>query len=174
MYGFPCHSVPRYKCSDKYAKYPLPKTCQQGTVDGKHIDSAVWNAFLEILDRPEVVARRVNKMASDEDTRKGRLEGQIVKIEKELSLHVGEEQRLVKAYTAKVISLEQLRIQQEERRKKAKELSEKKIQLQRELGMHIPPLSIASLRNYFQKSHLKNTVNRCWFGQISDSRFGNI
>jgi site-specific DNA recombinase len=179
MYGYPCHGEPRYKCSDKYSRYPLPKTCSNGTLRGEELDSAVWTIFLNVLERPEVVTDKINKMYSDKKGRKDILEKKIITGDKELQAVNDQEKRLLKAYSSNVISLSQLRSEIEELAAKKDALSKEKKMLEREAGAVRPILHLRDVKSYFERVkentqsanfELKQNIIRLFVDQITTDR----
>jgi site-specific DNA recombinase len=150
MYGYPCHGKPRYKCSDKYARYPLPKNCTRGTVDAGFLDSAIWRAFLRVLDQPEVVTAKINKMSADKRNRQSAFEKEIQKINKELLALKEQEERLLEAYAAKVIDLSQLKSQMETIAENRSFLLTEKKQLDTVVSTFNPQLSLEEVETYFR------------------------
>jgi site-specific DNA recombinase len=124
MYGFACHKKPRYKCSDKYSRYPLPRTCNKGTVDAATVEAAVWKVFLNVLDRPEVATNKINSMHASHEKRHSEMDKQLKDIDRELLNLSEQEERLLTAYTKKVISLSRLKTQTDDFRPKRRSLEE--------------------------------------------------
>jgi len=154
-YGYPCHGKPRYKCSDKYARHPLPKTCTEGSIDTAKLDSAVWKVFLQTLERPEVVASQVNKMLADKKNQSSGIEKQMDKVDKEISKLNNQEERLLEAYTAKAITLDQLRDQNESIRTSKEQLLEEKGTLRHALVNFNPEIKAQDIESYFSKARNK-------------------
>ncbi len=149
MYGYPCHEVPRYKCSDKHSKYPLPKTCDNGSVDTVTLDRTVWTTFLEVLERPEVVAQKIQNMYGDKQNRKADIENQVAEIDRDLSNLTEQEERLLEAYTVKVIDLSRLKTQSNGLAAKKRHLMQSRMRLEAESREFIPQLTQTEIRNYF-------------------------
>jgi site-specific DNA recombinase len=176
MYGYPCHGEPRYKCSDKYSRYPLPKTCTSGTVTGQKLDSAVWAAFLNVLERPEVVTDRINEMYANQRARKNGLQDKMQNIAKALFAIDDQEKRLVRAYSAQVINLSQLKSELTELVARKDALSNQKTLLEPDAAVASPELHPDDVRSYFQavkeqalsaNFELKQTIIRLFVHQIT-------
>src|SRR5713226_8974386 len=149
MYGYPCHEVPRYKCSDKHSKYPLPKICNNGSVDTATVDTAVWTAFLRVLEHPDVVTHRIHNMYGEKQNRKAHIENQVAEIDGELSNLTGQEERLLEAYTAKVIDLSRLKSQSDGLASKKRNLMQSRKRLETESTEFIPQITQTEIRGYF-------------------------
>jgi site-specific DNA recombinase len=150
MYGYPCHGEPRYKCSDKYSRYPLPKTCTSGTVPAEKLDSAVWAAFLHVLERPQVLTDRANKIHASRRARKEGLQTKMQDITKGLLSIDEQEKRLVKAYSAEVINLSQLKSELADLSAKKDALSHEEIKLEAESVVVAPALQPNDVERYFR------------------------
>ncbi len=155
MYGYPCHNKPRYKCADKYLSHPLPKTCSQPTVPAPLLDSAAWGAFIYALDRPEVVAAKINQLQNDRQMARAEFEKTRNEFAK-ASLMVAEgEKRLLEAYAAKVIDLMQLRSQMEAITARKESLAQERLRLAGEAPHSPTPLSEDEVRGYFSDAKEK-------------------
>jgi site-specific DNA recombinase len=108
-YGDPCHGKPRYKCSDKSHNYPLPKVCQEGSVDASVLDKAIWDAFFAALDRPEILASKVRSLEGEEKRIAQVREVEEKRVGRELASLDSQEQRLLKAYAEQAITVSQLK-----------------------------------------------------------------
>jgi len=150
MYGYPCHGEPRYKCSDKYSRYPLPKICTNGTVPAEKLDSAVWAAFLYVLERPQVLTDRANKIHASRRARKEGLQTKIQDITKGLHSIDEQEKRLVKAYSAEVINLSQLKSELADLSAKKDALSHEERKLEAESVVVAPALQPNDVERYFR------------------------
>jgi len=150
MYGYPCHGEPRYKCSDKYSRYPLPKTCSIGTVAAEKLDSAVWATFLHVLELPQVLTDRINKIHANRRARKDGLETKRQDLTKGLLAIDEQEKRLVKAYSAKVINLSQLESELAELSTKKDALSQEEKTLEAETAVAVPALDPKDVEQYFR------------------------
>ena len=150
MYGYPCHGEPRYKCSDKYSRYPLPKTCTSGTVPAAKLDSAMWAAFLYVLERPQVLTDRINKIHVSRRLRKDGLQTKKQDVTKGLLAIDEQEKRLVKAYSAKVINLSQLESELAELSAKKDALSQEERNLEAETAVAVPALRPNDVERYFR------------------------
>jgi hypothetical protein len=150
MYGYPCHGEPRYKCSDKYSRYPLPKTCANGTVVAQKLDSAVWAAFLYVLERPQVLTDRLNKIHANRRSQKDGLQAKRQDLTRGLLAIDEQEKRLVKAYSAKVINLSQLKSELEELSAKKHTLSQEEQKLEAESVVAVPLLQPNDVERYFR------------------------
>ena len=150
MYGYPCHGEPRYKCSDKYSRYPLPKTCTNGTVPAEKLDSAVWAAFLYVLERPQVLTDRANKIHVSRRSHKEGLQTKLQDITKGLLSIDEQEKRLVKAYSAEVINLSQLKSELADLSAKKDALSHEERKLEAESVVVVPRLQPNDVERYFR------------------------
>ena len=130
MYGDPCHGKPRYRCSDRQRRCPLPRKCFQGSVSSQTLDTAMWKTFLETLQHPDAILHRMHKMASERRDRKQALRKQIERLQPALKALNEREERFLEAYGAKVISLEQLKTKQQDIEIRRNQLLDESKQLQ--------------------------------------------
>jgi D-ribose pyranose/furanose isomerase RbsD len=151
LYGYPCHGKPRYKCSDKYLSHPLPKTCNRPSIAVPVVDEAVWAAFMQVLSMPEVVAAKVNEMHLDRATAEAEVEKKATKVKKELEASTGQEERLLKAYAASVITLSQLKAQLAELKTNRESLVQEAQRIERQSAGFKPLLAEEAVQNYFHE-----------------------
>lgn len=149
IYGFACHNKPRYKCSDKYSRYPLPRTCTKGTVDAAKVDAAVWTIFMNVLDRPEIVTAQINSRCINHEKQRSDLDKQIKDIERELLSLREQEERLLKAYTMKVIALSKLKEEVDDFAIKRRALEDRRKRIEIDAQATAPGLNDAEVAGYF-------------------------
>ena len=151
IYGYPCHGIPRYKCSDKYLRYPLPRTCSQGTVDTETVDTAVWNAFLMTLARPEVLKSKLTNMVAEREERIKKFEAELIRTKKKLQDLDEDENRFLEAYAQKAITVEQLKRQNDRSNVERQNLRLAKARLERESKIDPPTLQPSEVEEQLKK-----------------------
>jgi len=101
-----------YRCTDRVNRFPLPKECFMPGVSATILDTKVWNEIYNLLTDPKQIEKQYSrwnlKVASVEENH-DYVDAE--KLNKELDELKEQEDRFVKAYGAKVISLEQLQSQ---------------------------------------------------------------
>lgn len=101
-----------YRCTDRVNRFPLPKECYMPGVSATILDTKVWNEIYNLLTDPKQIEKQYSrwkvKVASVQENHDY---VDVNKFNKELDELKEQEERFVKAYGAKVISLEQLRSQ---------------------------------------------------------------
>ena len=98
-----------YRCTDRQNRFPLPQECTAYGVNASVLDTEVWNGLHNLLTDPKNIEAQY-------DTFKIRLTSSqnsseyvdVDKLKRDLDDLKVQEDRFVKAYGAKVISLEQL------------------------------------------------------------------
>lgn len=101
-----------YRCTDRVNRFPLPKECFAAGVNATILDSKVWNEIYKLATDPQ----RIEKQYDRWNMRVASIQKSsdfvdVPKLNKELKEQKELEERFVKAYGAKVISLEQLQSQ---------------------------------------------------------------
>ncbi len=101
-----------YRCTDRVNRFPLPKECFVPGVSATILDTKVWSEIYNLLTDP----KQIEKQYSRWNVRIATIQNNndyvdVEKLKKELDEQKEQEERFVKAYGAKVISLEQLQSQ---------------------------------------------------------------
>ncbi len=100
-----------YRCTDRVNRFPLPKECFVPGVSATILDTKVWSEIYNLLTDPKQIEKQYSrwnvKVASIQENHDY---VDVEKLKKELDEQKEHEERFVKAYGAKVISLEQLTI----------------------------------------------------------------
>jgi site-specific DNA recombinase len=101
-----------YRCSDRVNRFPLPKQCFSRGVNATILDKKVWKEIYKLLTEPKRIKEQYKKWNKKVNSiQEGNNSGEIIKLNKELEEQKELEERFVKAYGSKVISLEQLQSQ---------------------------------------------------------------
>ena len=125
--GYVSNKSTYYSCRAKRGKnittIPHDEVIQ---VKHKTFDEKVWNGLTELLENPESMKEQLEKGLQDkrEKIQRTHVDAEIVK---ELSKLSNQEKRILDAYRAEVISLEELKAQKEEIINMRKALEAKKI-----------------------------------------------
>ncbi len=101
-----------YRCTDRVNRFPLPKECFKSGVNATILDTKTWNEIYNLITNPKLIEKQYDrwkiKIASNQESHDYI---DVEKLKKELDEQKEHEERFVKAYGAKVISLEQLQSQ---------------------------------------------------------------
>jgi len=101
-----------YRCTDRVNRFPLPKECFATGVNATILDSKVWNEIYKLVTDPQRIEKQYERWNMRITTiQKSPDFVDVPKLNKELKDQKELEDRFVKAYGAKVISLEQLQSQ---------------------------------------------------------------
>lgn len=101
-----------YRCTDRVNRFPLPKECFAAGVNATILDSKTWNEIYKMVTSPEKIEKQYERWKIRvESIQKSPDFVDVPKLNKELKEQKDLEDRFVKAYGAKVISLEQLQSQ---------------------------------------------------------------
>lgn len=98
-----------YRCTDREKRFPLPKQCTSPSVNSSVLDEHVWVAVRKLLTEPKQIENQYESFKIKVSSyQKNTNFVDIESLKKELDEQKDLEERFVKAYGAKVISLEQL------------------------------------------------------------------
>lgn len=98
-----------YRCTDREKRFPLPKQCSSPGVNSSVLDEHVWVAIRKLLTEPKQIENQYERFKMKVSSyHKNNNFVDIESLKKELDEQKDLEERFVKAYGAKVISLEQL------------------------------------------------------------------
>jgi len=141
-----------YRCTDRVNRFPLPKECFKSGVNATILDTKVWKEIYNLVTNPKQIENQYSrwnvkiKMVQENhnfiDTDK---------LKKELDEQNEQEERFVKAYGAKVISLEQLQSQLSEIKLKKSQIMSK---LSTSRNDNLPtnkPIILPDLRQFCDK-----------------------
>lgn len=124
--GVPYNETLFYRCSNRQRRFPLPADCERGTVKGEKLESAVWDSVCEAIKNPKLLMAQVERLEKKRAGRKDVLEEKIRKIESRISKTRNQENRMLDAYSAGAVTLEQLRGQMDSIRRNKQQLEEEK------------------------------------------------
>jgi site-specific DNA recombinase len=150
MYGYPCHEKPRYKCSDKYLSFPLSRTCKNGTKDSATLDNRIWKTFMRTLNQPDLVATRMNNLRTQKAQLKNEFETRINDIDAKIAVLNNQDERLVQAYTERVLTLSQLKSQIDDLSRKKQILMTEKSRLTIDHVGDVPIPTYEDVSRYFR------------------------
>ncbi len=125
-HGVNYHGTLYYRCANRHRTFPLPRNCKAGSVKADRLEQAVWDTFTRIIANPELLRRHLSQveMGLNASTRKHQVE--IDRIEKDFEKCGLEETRILDAYRAGIISIDQLKDQIETIKRKKKVLLNEK------------------------------------------------
>jgi hypothetical protein len=101
-----------YRCTDRENRFPLPKQCLSPSVNSVILDDLVWAELKSLLTNPSLLKQQYQRLETKMkvDRQAGPMY-QIEKLKNQLDEHKEIENRFIKAYGDKVITLEQLNTQ---------------------------------------------------------------
>ncbi len=134
--GVPYHEALFYRCSNRQRNFPLPRDCERGSIRATKLESAVWDSICEAMKDPKLLMTQFEKLGTKRADRRDALKGKIGKIESRISKVKNEEDRMLDAYTAGAVTLEQLRGQMDRIRQNKHQLEEEKKRLIDERNEH--------------------------------------
>lgn len=101
-----------YRCTDRVNRFPLPKECFKSGVNATILDMKVWKEIYNLITNPKLIEKQYDRWKVKITTNQQNHDYiDVEKLRKELDEQKEHEERFVKAYGAKVISLEQLQSQ---------------------------------------------------------------
>ena len=101
-----------YRCTDRVNRFPLPKECFTPGVNATILDTKVWNEIYNLITDPDKIEEQYSRWnVRIASIQKNHDYIDVDKLKKELDEQKEQEDRFVKAFGAKVISLEQLQTQ---------------------------------------------------------------
>ena len=127
--GIPCHETLFYRCSNRQRKFPLPPDCKGGSIKATKLESVVWDSVCEAMKNPKLLMTQVEKLKRKRAGRRDVVEGKIRKRELSISKVKNQEDRMLDAYTAGAVTLEQLRGQMDRMQQNKQQLEEEKKRL---------------------------------------------
>ena len=127
--GIPCHGTLFYRCTNRQRNFPLPPDCKGGSIKAIKLESVVWDSVCEAIKNPVLLIRQVEELRRKEASRAGVLGGKIRRIESDISKVKKQEDRMLDAYSAGAVTLEQLRGQMDRIQQNKQQLEEEKKRL---------------------------------------------
>jgi len=101
-----------YRCTDRVNRFPLPKECFKSGVNATILDTKVWKEIYNLITNPKQIEKQYDRWnVKIKIIQENHDYIDTDKLNKELEEQKEHEERFVKAYGAKVISLEQLQSQ---------------------------------------------------------------
>ena len=97
-----------YRCTDRLKKFPLPKTCFEGGLNAKKVDSVIWDQLSTLMTDPELIKKQAQRFIEKRENVPGFEFKDIENLEKSREKLKGELDRYHKAYGAGVFSLDDL------------------------------------------------------------------
>jgi len=125
-----------YRCNDRQRTFPLPRDCKVGSVRAEPLETAVWDKLTEALVKPSIITKRMQKLQDRGRGELGGLNSEAREIEVKLSGIQNEESRILDAYSAGAISIEQLKTQMAKLRSRRQALESEKQAIQTKIDAH--------------------------------------
>ena len=126
--GVPMHGRPYYRCSGK-SKLVSETGCESRSVSANILEPIVWESIVEFVNNPKIILDQLKKRGQKQAKRVFNLDAQIIQLEQALKKFKVEEDRLIKAYAAGILTLEQLKKQNQDLQDKKEQLNTEKAKL---------------------------------------------
>lgn len=127
--GVPMHGRPYYRCSGK-SKLVSETGCESRSVSANILEPIVWESIVEFVNNPRIILDQLKKRRQKQAKSLSSIDTQIGQIELSLKKLKEEEDRLIKAYAASILTLEQLKNQNQDLQDKKEQLNNDKAKLQ--------------------------------------------
>jgi site-specific DNA recombinase len=115
MYSKICHETKYYKCSSRRNAFPATAICSSTRhYNGDDLEAIVWSGFVETIQSPSLLLRRISQKANNKDGAKEKVQSRLLEIEKAIARDEEKKNRLVLAYSEGVMTLEELRNQKDD------------------------------------------------------------
>ena len=98
-----------YRCNDRIASFPLPRTCLEAAVNARIADKLVWDKVAQLMSSPELLHKQVARWINSQQAKIKSVIGDTVMIEKEVIKLRAQEDRYTKAYGAGLFTMEKLK-----------------------------------------------------------------
>ena len=98
-----------YRCNDRVASFPLPRTCLEAAVNARMADKLVWDKVTQLMASPELLHKQVARWMNNQQTKIKSAIGDTMMIEKEVIKLRTQEDRYTKAYGAGLFTMEKLK-----------------------------------------------------------------
>lgn len=99
-----------YRCTDRVYSFPLPRTCFEGGINARIADDMVWQQLNRTLSDPELMSAQFERWMSEcnnGSVKESSLD--VEHIKKQIVRLKAQEEKFIKAYSADVITLDQLK-----------------------------------------------------------------
>ena len=115
IYSKICHEQKYYICSSKRNAFPEKAKCESSRhYNGEDLESLIWNGFVETIQSPALLLRRISQKANNKDGAKEKIQSRVSEIDKSIARDEEKKNRLVLAYSEGVMTLEELRNQKDD------------------------------------------------------------
>jgi site-specific DNA recombinase len=98
-----------YRCNDRVASFPLPRTCLEAAVNARIADKLVWDKVAQLMASPELLHKQVARWMNSQQAKIKSAVGDTAMIEKEAIKLRAQEDRYTKAYGAGLFTMEKLK-----------------------------------------------------------------
>ena len=158
MYSKICHETKYYMCSSRRNSFPAIAPCNNTRhYNGEDLENLVWGSFVETIQSPSLLLRRMSQKANSKDGAKDRISSRITELEKAIARDEEKKSRLVLAYSEGVMTLEELKVQKDDLEKGIQARSEERDGLSAKLNVSFekPPQKM-DLKSFSQR--IKKTL----------------
>ena len=107
--GLPYHDVPYYRCGNRHRTFPRPRKCDIGAISGSKLESNVWEAIVQALREPDLITAQLKELAKEAQRAVPKHHHDLTTLESALRKLTEKRDRLLDAYQAGAITLEQLK-----------------------------------------------------------------
>lgn len=97
-----------YRCLDRVASFPAPRTCLEPGMNVRVADSHVWNAFVRMASSPAALSQQMTRWRNSQNEKAGSIQVDVKLLRGEVDKLKEQEARYVKAYGGGLLTLEQL------------------------------------------------------------------
>jgi site-specific DNA recombinase len=98
-----------YRCSNRVYNFPLPKTCFEGGINARIADNLVWKKVSVLMCSPEQLKKQIERWLESKTEGIQHTTVNLSGVKSEIAKLKEQLDKYAKAYSADVISLEQLR-----------------------------------------------------------------
>jgi site-specific DNA recombinase len=149
LHGCPCHGKTFYRCSNRSKKFPLPKDCDAKTISTGVLEDVVWNEVVKYLFNPGLIIQQAKNLRESKTADDLIMEDRLKSTDLQLGRCNQSEQRLLEAFQASAISIEQLRQQNSEINKEKERLMLEKADFAKKKEETVPKAqAIKSVQEY--------------------------
>jgi len=127
--GVAYHKRLYYRCNNRQQTFPLPRECTVGSTRAEPLETAVWDKLSEALMNPGIITKQIEKLRAKGRGGIGQLERDLREIDRGVEAVSNKENRLLDAYEAGSISVEQLNTRMDKLRNSRKRLEGEKCEV---------------------------------------------
>lgn len=95
-----------YRCNDRIYKYPLPSTCEEGSINAMVADKKVWRELENILTSPELMKWHLERWKNERPSMIKTISVNVEALKKEINKLGKEEDRYTKLFGAGLLDID--------------------------------------------------------------------